>query len=78
MCYIIIIIVNFSQAFNIIIDLGTSAPGHVIEVVDGINVTYKRFIFNLMDTIKLPDSQIFDTQLAMHTSTHNADISLSQ
>ena len=67
-----------SQAFNIIIDCKISAPGHVGEVVDDINATYKRFIFNLLYTVQLPDSQSFYRQLEMHTSTKNGDVSLTQ
>ena len=39
-----------SMFFNIIIDHGISAPGYDREVVDGLNATYKRFIFHLMAT----------------------------
>ena len=34
----------FSQYFSIIIDRGIISPGHGKEVVDGLNVTEKRYI----------------------------------
>ena len=65
-----------SQSFNIIINRGISAPGHVIEVVDGLNYTDKRFILHLISTFQLTDSKQFDTQMAVHTATQNTDMSL--
>ena len=59
----------FSQAFNIIIDHGISASGHSREVLYILDATEKRFIFHLISTGQLPDSQRFDTQINMHTST---------
>ena len=50
-----------SQAFNIIIDHGVSASGHVKEVVDGLNTTDKKFILRSISTVQLPGSQKFDT-----------------
>ena len=67
-----------SQAFNIIIELGIIAPGHGREVVYGINATDKRFIFHLMDTVELNESQSFDTQIEIDTTTHSDDVSLLQ
>ena len=49
-----------------------------MEVSDGLNDTYKRFIFHLMYTVQLTSSQRFDTQMEVHTSTHNAAVSLEQ
>ena len=67
-----------SQDFIIFIDRDISKTGHGTEIVTVINATYKRFIFHLMATVKLPDSKRFDTQISMHTTTHTADVSLSQ
>ena len=78
MCYIIILIVNFSQAFNIMIYFRISAPGHGREFVDGINDTDKRFILKLMAKVQLHGSQRFDAQMAMYTSAQTADVSLAQ
>ena len=44
----------FFQYYSIIIDRGISAPGHVKEVVDGINAIYKRYIYQLMSNVQLP------------------------
>ena len=43
-----------SQIFSVIIDPSVSAPGHGREVVDGLNITYIRFLFQLMSTVQLP------------------------
>ena len=66
-----------AHAYNIITDRGVGAPGHVREVVDGFNATNKRFILMLMKTVKLPGASDYDSQMAMHNSTANTDISLS-
>ena len=44
------------QCYSIIIDLGIRAPGHGEEVVDGLNAVDKRYIYQLISTIKLPGS----------------------
>ena len=60
----------FSHAFDIVIDYGISKPVHGRVVVDGLNDTGKSFIFHLMATVKLHDSERFDINFS--------DISLSQ
>ena len=40
-----------------IIDRGISVPGHLIEVVDGLNATEKGFIFHLMVPVQLPGTK---------------------
>ena len=67
-----------SQSYYIIIDCGISALGHGIEFIDGINNTYKGFIFHLVVTVKLPGSELFDTYMTVHTATQNSDVSLAQ
>ena len=44
----------FPQCHSIIIDRGIGAPGHVKEVVDGIDAIYKRYIYQLMSNVQLP------------------------
>ena len=66
-----------SQLFNIIIEHGFSALGHVREVVYGLNDTYKRLTFHLMTTVQITVSKWFDTQMALHTVTQNTDVSLA-
>ena len=65
------------QSFNIIIDRGISAPGHVREVVDGINSTYKRLIFHFMENFQIPGSKLFDAQMEVQTATQNTDVILA-
>ena len=65
-----------SQCYYIIIDQGISAPGHGKEVVDGLNAVDKRYIYQLMSTVQLPGSNIFDSQKQMHTGNQKYDVSL--
>ena len=39
-----------AHKYNIIINRGVGAPGHVIEVVDGLNDTNKKKSFNVNET----------------------------
>ena len=43
----------FYQSHSIIIDRGISAPRHGKEVVDDLNATEKRFMYQLMSNVKL-------------------------
>ena len=67
-----------SQYYSIIIDRGIIAPGHGKEVVDGLNNFDKRYIYQLITTVKLPGSIIFDSQIQMHTGTEKEDASLAK
>ena len=67
-----------SRAFSVIIDRGISAPAHGREVVDGLNAIYKRFIFPLISTVKLPGEKGYGTQMVMHTGTCTFDFSLAR
>ena len=66
-----------SQAVCVIIDRGISEPVHGIEVVDGLNAIEKRFLLQLMSTVKLLGEKIYDTQIVMHTGTRTYGVSLS-
>ena len=66
------------QCYSIIIYWGISAPGHVKEVVDGLNDFDKRYIYQLISTVKLPGSKIFDSQIQIHTGTQKYDVSLAK
>ena len=55
------------QCYSVIIDRGISASGHGKEVVDGPNDVDKHYIYQLMSTVKLPETNIFDSQMQMHT-----------
>ena len=50
-----------SQCYYIIIYRGISAPGHVKEVVNGLNAVDKCYIYQLISTFQLPGSNIFDS-----------------
>ena len=67
-----------SQCYSIIIDRVISAPRHGKEGVDGINDVDKQYIYQLMSTVQLPGSKIFDSQIQMHTGTPKDDLSLAK
>ena len=67
-----------SQCYSIIIDWCISAPGNGKEVVDGINAVDKRYIYQLMSTVKLPGSNRFDSQMQIHTGNQKYDVSLAK
>ena len=67
-----------SQRHSIIFDRGISAPGHGKEVVDSINVIYKRYMYQLMSTVQLPGSNRFENQILMHSCTQKKDVSLAK
>ena len=67
-----------SQDFYVIIYCGISAPGHVREVVYGLNVIDKRFILQLMSNVQLSGTEIYDTQMVIHTITRTSDSSLAK
>ena len=60
------------------IDRGIIAPGHVKEVVGGLNAVDKRYIYEFMSKVQLPGSVRFDSQIKMHTGTENKDVSLAK
>ena len=66
------------QCYSIIIDPGISAPGHVKEFVDGLNAVDKRYIYKFMSNIQIPVSNRFYSQMQMHTSKQNYDVSLAK
>ena len=65
------------HAYNIIIDCVVVAPGHVREIVDGLNATDKRFLSMLMTNVQLPGASAYYSQMTIHTSTSNTDITLA-
>ena len=67
MCDFAIFIINVKHAYNIIIDRGVGALGHVREVVDGFNATEKRLILVLMTTVQLSGAADYYSQTIMHT-----------
>ena len=64
------------QCYSIIIDLGISASGNGKEVIYGLNDVDKRYIYQLISTVQLPGSKIFDSQMQMHTSDQQYDVIL--
>ena len=67
-----------SQFNSIIIDRGISAPGNDTEVVNGINVIDKRYIYQLMCNVQLPVSKKIYSNILMHYCTQNNDVSLAK
>ena len=70
MCYIIILLSILTHACGITTDHGVGAPGHVQDIVDGINATEKWFISMLMENVKLPGYKRYEKQMEMYTTTH--------
>ena len=66
------------QFYLVIIYHGIIAPGNDIEVVEGINVIDKRYIYELMYNVQLPQSKAIDSQILIHSSTQNNDFSLAK
>ena len=66
------------QCYSIIIDRGISALGNGKEVVDGLNSVDKCYIYKLMSTVKLTGSNIFDSNMQMHSGTQKYDVSLDK
>ena len=50
-----------SQAFYVNIDRDIIEPGHSREVLDFLNAIDKRFILQLIPTVQLSASKIYDT-----------------
>ena len=70
--------VSFPQCFSNIFDQGISAPVHGKEVANGLNAIEKHYIYKLMSNVQLPGSNIFDSQIIMHSCTQNNDVSLAK
>ena len=47
-------------------------------MVDGLNAIEKRYMHQLMSTVKLPGSKIFEKQILMHSCTPKKDVSLAK
>ena len=48
------------------------------KFVDGINAVDKRYIYQLISTVQLHGSNIFDSQMQMHTGTQKYDVILDR
>ena len=68
----------FYHAYNIEIVCGVGAPGHGKDVVDGLNATDKRFLTMFITTVQLSGTATNDSQMFIHTTIVNKDISLSR
>ena len=66
------------RAYDITIDSGVVALGHGRDVVDGLKPTNKRFMYMLMENMKLVGSKIYDDQMSIHTTKHKEDLSLEK
>ena len=68
----------FSYAHGIIIDRVVGAPGHVKDVVGGLNATEKRYLSMLITTVQISNALTNNYQILMHTSTEYSDIRLAK
>ena len=55
-----------------------SAPGNGKEMVDGLNDVDKRYIYQLMYTVKLPGSNRSGSYMQMHTVNQKDNVSLAK
>ena len=67
-----------SQCDSIIIDRGIRAPGHGKEVVYGLNVVDRRYIYQLMSNVTFTGSNRFDSKMKMHTGNQKYAVSLAK
>ena len=67
-----------SHAYNIASDCDVGEPVHRKYFVDGLNATNKRFLSMPMTAVQLPCAANNNSQIVMHTSMSNIDISLSR
>ena len=66
------------QCYSIIIDRGINAPRHGKYVLDGLNAVDRRYIYQLMSTVQLTGSKIFDSQMKIHTGNQKYYVSLAK
>ena len=67
-----------SQCHSIIFDQAISEPGYGKEVVDGLNTIDKNYMYQLLYTVLLPGSKIFEKQIQMHSCTQKKDVSMAK
>ena len=67
-----------SQCYFIIIDQGISAPGHGKEVLDGLNYVDKCYLYQLISTVQITGSNIFDSQMQMYTGNQKYYVILAK
>ena len=67
-----------SHAHEIIIDHGVVVPGHGKYSVVGPDANDKNYLSILMTTVQITNATKKNSQMVMHTSTENVDISLAK
>ena len=67
-----------SHSYNITFDCSVSAQVHCREVLYDLNDTEKRFLLQMMETVQLARTKVFDTQINIHSLIHNSYVSLAQ
>ena len=67
-----------SQRNSIIFYQGISKPGHDKDVVDGLNVVEKRYMYQLMSIVQLPGPKTSEKQIIIHSCTPKKDVSLAK
>ena len=66
------------QSHSIIFDRVISAPGHVKYLFDGLNAVDKRYMYQLISTVKLPVSKTSYSKILMHSCKAIKDFSLAK
>ena len=62
-----------AHSYHIIIYHAVGAPGHGRDFVDGLNSTYKRFLYVLITTVELPGALAYNSYMTIHTLSVNKD-----
>ena len=67
-----------SKCYPVIFDRGISVPGNCKDVVYYLNIIKKCYIYQLMFNVQLLRSKVFDSQIIMHSSTQNNDVTMAK
>ena len=67
-----------SHCYSIIFDQGINEHGHERNVLDVLNAVDKRYIYQLMNAVQIPGSNIFNSQMQIHTGNQKYDVMLTK
>ena len=65
-----------SHAYNFVIGRCFGGPRHGKGVIDGLNATDRRFLYNVDKTVQLTSAATNNSQMVIHTEMSNTYISL--
>ena len=59
-----------AHVYDIIIYQGVGTPGHVRDVVYGINATDKQIVSMLMENVQFPGSKVYDYKMEIYSTAY--------